>query len=117
MYRPYDVTFVCIEPKGSLPFWDVLHCIPRRKHQKDAASNFISTVNRVSGEKRGGRRRRQTELKILHERERRAHLVADRVELGEHDAVDDAPRLGGRVLEERLVEAGDLVDRLVRVSK
>ena len=51
----------------------------------------------------------------VHERERRAHLVADRVELGEHDAVDDAPRLGGRVLEERLVEAGDLVDRLVMV--
>eukprot|EP00964_Phaeocystis_antarctica_P080281 scaffold50131_cov60-Phaeocystis_antarctica.AAC.1 len=49
----------------------------------------------------------------VHERERRADLVADRVELRQHDAVDDAPRLGRGELEERLVEAGDLVDGLV----
>ena len=44
----------------------------------------------------------------VHERERRAHLVVDRVEFGEHDAVDE-PRLArGRVLGERLVEAAHL---------
>ena len=48
--------------------------------------------------------------RAVHKGQRRADLVADRVELRQHDAVDDAPRLGGGELEERLVEAGDLAE-------
>ncbi|EPY20522.1 signal recognition particle receptor subunit alpha [Strigomonas culicis] len=51
---------------------------------------------------------------LVHHRQRRAHLVVDRVELGEDDAVHAAAlRPDGRVVDEALVELAQLVDAVV----